>query len=198
MTSILLDEIILLCFDNILEVRLLSNHFKSLITTGLLAEHIERFGHNKHRFLLFTDAITKYSVNKLHKHESNTIRLMAWNVYSLCNYTSYKVNINSAIKYFQYIYEHFNNNIICNGGWGGKGSCNNKTLFPNDVCREDLTYSNYSSLRLKGYDNLQLREHSFLVVDDIMKDYHVEFSIDGKIINIKNIDQEIIKQLKSF
>lgn len=70
------NEIIILCFDNILEVRLLNKHFKNLITTEVLADNIQKFGHDKHRFLLFTEAIEKYNVNELYKHKSNTIRFM--------------------------------------------------------------------------------------------------------------------------
>lgn len=80
-----------MCFHNILEVRLLNNHFKSLITSELLANRAQKFG--------------KHNIKELYDHESNVIRLMTYNVYSSCVHSRnlYRFNINSLhLRYCLY------------------------------------------------------------------------------------------------
>ena len=90
----------------------------------------------------------------MYDHESNVIRLMTYNVYSSCVHSRnlYRFNINSAIKYFQFICGSF---------------YNNNSLH--------LRYYLYPSLLLKGYDGFNFEDHLYLLIADYFDNGYVNF-----------------------
>ena len=187
-------DLILNIIDNTVSLRLLNHYFKNLITTNLLSEHIQKFGHDRQRFLLFTEAIEKYNFNRLYKHDSDVVRLMAYKIS-----ISYNCKIDSRFKYFQFIYDYFVNDRKCK-------DCENKTLFPNEYCFVHLIRNDMPSLTFKDHKPCNLTSNLYLwisykVNDDMYNSvYKLEFSIDAKIINIVGPDcvetRKIIEDLR--